>query len=63
MNLSPFKGRMIRPSPPRQRRETCEIITKKGKDGSVRKAIRGNCTPQQLKALSDSGIDIQNDRE
>lgn len=42
----------------RPKSDKCEIVIKKGRDGTIRKSIRGNCTRQQLEALSQRHTDL-----
>ena len=46
---------------PEKKEERCEIVIKKSKDGTVSKSIRGACTKQQLEALSQRHVDVDNE--
>lgn len=40
--------------PMTQKGNKCKITIKRKKDGSIEKSISGECTPAQLKALSEN---------
>ena len=47
----------------RQKQDRCEIIIKKGKDGSIKKTARG-CTPQELRALTrNENMEVESERD
>jgi hypothetical protein len=44
---------------PREKRKKCEVIVEKTARGGIRKKVIGDCSPQELKALS--GLEEIND--
>ncbi len=43
---------------PRQKKEKCKIVVRKRGD-KIEKSIEGNCSQQQLKALMEENINVE----